>query len=77
MFGQLNWAGPMPCSHPTWYLTHEYVGRDQACDLQKPQVAPLAVPLILEGRKPGCARREGNPYPRHFADCPVSGTEAD
>ena len=28
MFGQVNWAGPMPGSHPAWYLTHEYVGRD-------------------------------------------------
>jgi hypothetical protein len=43
-------AGPMPGSRPTWYLTHEYVGRDQACDLQKLQVAPLAVPSFLEGR---------------------------
>ena len=39
----------MPGSRPTWYLTHEYVGRDQTCDLQKLQVAPLTVPLFLEG----------------------------
>ncbi len=26
-------------------LTHEYVGRDQTCDLQELQVAPLTVPL--------------------------------
>jgi hypothetical protein len=29
---------------------HEYVGRDQTCGLQKLQVAPLTVPLFLEGR---------------------------
>jgi hypothetical protein len=40
----------MPGSRPTWYLTDEYIGRDPACDLQKLQVAPLAVPLLLEGR---------------------------
>ena len=40
----------MPGSRPTCYLTHEYVGRDQTCGLQKLQVAPLAVPLFLEGR---------------------------
>jgi hypothetical protein len=45
--GQLG--GTMPGSRPTWYLTHEYVGRDQTCDLQKLQVAPLTVPLFLEG----------------------------
>jgi len=50
VFGQVNWAGPMPGSRPAWYLTHEYAGRDQACDLQKLQVAPLAVPLFLEGQ---------------------------
>ena len=50
MFGQVNSAGPMPGSRPTWYLTHEYVGRNQTCDLQKLQVAPLTVPLFLEGR---------------------------
>jgi len=50
VFGQVNGAGPMPGSRPAWYLTHEYVGRDQTCDLQKLQVAPLAVPLFLEGR---------------------------
>jgi hypothetical protein len=49
-FGQVDWAGPMPGSCPTWYLTHEYVGRDQTCDLQELQVAPLTVPLFLEGR---------------------------
>ena len=42
----------MPGSRPTWYLTHEYAGRDPTCDLQKLQVAPLAVPLFLEGRHP-------------------------
>jgi hypothetical protein len=40
----------MPGSRLTWYLTHEYVGRDQTCDLQKLQVTPLTVPLFLEGR---------------------------
>ena len=40
----------MPGSRPTWYLTHEYLGRDQTCDLQELQVAPLTVPLFLEGR---------------------------
>jgi hypothetical protein len=40
----------MPGSRPTWYLTHEYVGRDQTCDLQELQVAPLTVPLFLKGR---------------------------
>jgi hypothetical protein len=40
----------MPGFRPTWYLTHEYVGRDLACDLQELQVEPLAVPLFLEGR---------------------------
>src|SRR5271165_4836303 len=40
----------MPCSRPTWYLTHEYVSRNQTCDLQKLQVAPLTVPLFLQGR---------------------------
>ena len=51
--GQL--AGPMPGSHPAWYLTHQYVGRDPPCDLQKLQVAPLTVPLFLEGRHGGWA----------------------
>ena len=51
MFGQVNWAGPLPGSHPAWYLTHEYLGRDQTCDLQELQVAPLTVPLFLEGRE--------------------------
>ena len=47
----------MPCSRPTWYLTHEYVGRNQTCDLQKLQVAPLTVPLLLEGLlQPGIGR---------------------
>ena len=50
VFGQVNWAGPMPGSRPAWYLMHEYVGRDPTCDLQKLQVAPLTVPLFLEGR---------------------------
>jgi len=49
VFGQVNWVGPMPGSRPTWYLTHEYVGRNLACDLQELQVAPLTVPLFLEG----------------------------
>jgi hypothetical protein len=40
----------MPGSRPTWYLTHEYAGRDQTCDLQELQVAPLTVSLFLEGR---------------------------
>ena len=40
----------MPGSRPTWYLTHEYVGRDPPRDLQKLQVAPLTVPLFLKGR---------------------------
>ena len=53
VFGQVNSAGPMPGSRPTWYLTHEYVGRNQTCDLQKLQVAPLTVPLFLEGRHAG------------------------
>jgi len=43
----------MPGSRPAWYLTHEYVGRNQTCDLQKLQVAPLTVPLFLEGRRGG------------------------
>jgi len=34
----------------TWYLTHEYLGRDQTCDLLELQVAPLTVPLFLKGR---------------------------
>ena len=34
---------------------HEYAGRDQTCGLQKLQVAPLTVPLFLEGRYPGIA----------------------
>jgi hypothetical protein len=42
----------MPGSRPTWYLTHEYVGRDPTCDLQELQVAPLTVPFFLEGRIP-------------------------
>jgi hypothetical protein len=50
VFGQVSWAGPLPGSRPTWYLTHEYVGRDPTCDLQELQVAPLTVPLFLEGR---------------------------
>ena len=33
--GRSTGAGPMPGSRPAWYLTHEYVGRDQTCDLQK------------------------------------------
>jgi hypothetical protein len=45
----------MPGSRPTWYLTHEYAGRDQTCDLQELQVAPLTVPLFLEGRAGGAA----------------------
>lgn len=40
----------MPGSRPAWYLTHEYAGRDPTCDLQELQVAPLTVPLFLEGR---------------------------
>jgi hypothetical protein len=40
----------MPGSRPTWYLTHEYADRDQTCDLEELQVAPLTVPLFLEGR---------------------------
>jgi hypothetical protein len=40
----------MPGSRPTWYLTYEYVGCDLTCDLQELQVAPLTVPLFLEGR---------------------------
>ena len=36
----------------TWYLTHEYLGRGQTCDLQELQIAPLTVPLFLEGRIP-------------------------
>jgi len=47
----------MPGSHPAWYLTHEYVGRDQTCDLQKLQVAPLAVPLFLASRAEAEPRR--------------------
>jgi hypothetical protein len=47
--GQVNRAGLMPGSRPTWYLPREYVGRDQTCDLQKLQVAPLTVPLFIEG----------------------------
>jgi len=50
VFAQVNWAGPMPGFRPAWYLTHEYVGRNQTCDLQKLQVAPLTVPLFLKGR---------------------------
>ena len=50
MSGQVNWAGPLPGSCPTWYLTHEHVGRDPTGDLQKLQVTPLTVPLFLEGR---------------------------
>jgi hypothetical protein len=50
VFGQVNWAGPLPGSRPTWYLTHEYLGRDQNCDLQELQVTPLTVPLFFEGR---------------------------
>jgi hypothetical protein len=53
VFGQVNWAGPMPGSRPTWYHTHEYVGRDQTCDLEELQVAPLTVPLFLGGRLNG------------------------
>jgi hypothetical protein len=49
VFGQVNWVRPNPGSRPTWYLTHEYVGRNLACDLQELQVAPLTVPLFLEG----------------------------
>jgi hypothetical protein len=51
----------MPGSRPTWYLTHEYVGPDPTCDLQKLQVAPFTVPLFLEGR-PGqiAARTSGH-----------------
>jgi hypothetical protein len=45
--GQLG--GTLPGSRPAWYLTHEYLGRDQTCDLQELQVAPLTVPLFLEG----------------------------
>jgi hypothetical protein len=54
MFGQVNWTGRDRClgSHPAWYLTHEYADRDQTCDLQKLQVAPLTVPLFPEGRCP-------------------------
>jgi hypothetical protein len=37
----------MPGSRPAWYLTQEYVGRDQTCDLQKLQVALFTVPLFL------------------------------
>jgi hypothetical protein len=47
--GQVNWAGPLPGSRPT-YLTHEYLSRDQTCDLQELQVAPLAVPLFRNGQ---------------------------
>ena len=50
VFGQVNWAGPLPGSHPAWYLAHEYLGHDQTCDLQELQVTPLTVPLFLEGR---------------------------
>jgi len=35
----------MPGSRPAWYLTHKYLGPDQACDLQELQAAPLTVPL--------------------------------
>jgi len=48
VFGQVNWTGRDRClgSRSAWYLTHDYGGRDQTCDLQKLQVAPLAVPLF-------------------------------
>ena len=46
--GQLG--GTAAGSRPTWYLTHEYLSRDQTCDLQELQVAPLTVPLFLKGR---------------------------
>jgi hypothetical protein len=39
VFGQVNCAGPMPGPCHTWYLTHEYLSRDQTCDLQEFQVA--------------------------------------
>jgi hypothetical protein len=50
VFGQVNWAGPLPGSRPAWYLTYEYLGRDQTCDLHELQVALLTVPLFPEGR---------------------------
>jgi hypothetical protein len=66
VFGQVNRAGPLPGARPTWYLTHEYLGRDRTCDLQELQVAPLTVPLFLEGRLGGVSapeEREPNWYP--------------
>ena len=68
MFGQINWRDPIPGSRPTWYLTHEYVGRDQTCDLQKLQVAPLTVPLFLEGRFQALVARQTVPEWRTVLD---------
>ena len=59
MFGQVNWAGPLPGSRPAWYLTYEYLGRDQTCDLHELQVAPLTVPLFPEGRSGAGTPRPG------------------
>jgi len=68
VFGQINWRDPIPGSRPTWYLTHEYVGRDQTCDLQKLQVAPLTVPLFLEGRVQALVARQTVPEWRTVLD---------
>ena len=45
--GQLG--GPAAWLSSPWYLEQEYLGRDQTCDLQELQVAPLTVPLFLKG----------------------------
>ena len=58
--GRSTGRDPMPGSRPTWYLTDEYVGRDQTFDLQELQVASLTVPLFLGQGSGELARTRGH-----------------